>query len=565
VTTRSARFGFKWLIGPVFAVIALTAANLIALYGALHHAQTLLAGVQDALFTLGVSVALASAVLAVYHYGWARRLTHLFLLFILLELFYRFAYHGPVSPGLLLSVPETSQRETLELLAGHTTLTWSLSLVALATLAAVAFSWRSPIRISFKKCLTAGAVAALMMIAASALGSFQSAGTDKPALRALFPFDLASAFTAVGRDWAETRRLASRRRDFRFPDATLGKDSAARGAKQVYVMVIGETSRRANWSLFGYARNTSPRLDAIKNDLIVFDHATSNATNTILSLPLTLTRASAADWNRARGEKSILALLREAGFETHWISNQERSDVISNPITQIADDAQFSSFTADLPLLERDAGLDSNLIGRIIETVKKAPQDAKLAIVVHMEGSHFGYKDRYPKSFERFTNGQGSPRPLNDWQQRLVDEYDNSILFTDTNLGAIIEGLGACECAAGLVYFSDHGERLFEGGPSDGEFGHGFPSVAREEIEVPLFFWLSNRLRASSPDLVSRLGANAHTPVQLHNVFESMVDLAGVTYTGRQQALSLFSTGLKTPAELDVLNLQQNVVRLPAR
>src|SRR6202789_551571 len=124
--------------------------------------------------------------------------------------------------------------------------------------------------------------------------------------------------------------------------------SSRRTAAEIYVIVVGETSRRANWSLFGYSRGTTPRLDAMRSDLILFNRATSNATNTILSVPLALTRAAPGTRGVAHSEKSIITLLKQAGFATYWISNQARSDALENPISQIAREEHQVSFPTDM-------------------------------------------------------------------------------------------------------------------------------------------------------------------------------------------------------------------------
>ena len=121
----------QWL-GPAFAVAALMVPSVIALFGATSllyrppwlNAQTILTHrvlslPQYALLTVGLSAAVVSCALATYRWSLSQRLLHLFLFCILLELFYRFAYGGAVSPGILLSVPETSGRETGELLVGQ--------------------------------------------------------------------------------------------------------------------------------------------------------------------------------------------------------------------------------------------------------------------------------------------------------------------------------------------------------------------------------------------------------------------------------------------------------------
>ena len=77
----------------------------------------------------------------------------------------------------------------------------------------------------------AGAIA-LLMILASLLGSSVLRGGIQTPIRAaltelesLFPFDLATALVAVGRDWADSRWQASNRASFKFPNASLTNSS----------------------------------------------------------------------------------------------------------------------------------------------------------------------------------------------------------------------------------------------------------------------------------------------------------------------------------------------------
>jgi heptose-I-phosphate ethanolaminephosphotransferase len=289
---------------------------------------------------------------------------------------------------------------------------------------------------------------------------------------------------------------------------------------------------------------------------------TSNATNTILSLPLALTRAAPATRGIIRSEKSIVTLVKQAGFETFWISNQERSGVMSNSISQIALEADHVSFPPHVQLGAAIDRFDSNLLARFDEVLAGLPKDGKAVIFLHMEGSHFGYKDRYPASFEHFKNGEGAPRTLPDRQMRLVDEYDNSVYFSDFNLREVIDRLAGCGCKGGLVFFSDHGERLFDKGLTDSDFGHGFPSVSRQEIEIPFFIWLSNAYQEANPLAVARLKANTQSAAQLHNLFETIVDLTGIDYDNRNSALSLFSDRFQSASRLDVLNLEEETVSL---
>jgi glucan phosphoethanolaminetransferase (alkaline phosphatase superfamily) len=562
-------------LGPTFVIFALALPNAIFLFELAHQAPNTIGWIagplvtlRQTLFVVGCTGILISAALATYRFALARRTLHLLLFFILLDVFYRLAYSGPVSPGLLHAVPETSQRESLELLAGHPALTFFLSGVGLVGICALVQSWRLDLRFSTRRCIQAGAISTLMIVTSLAIAIFPTREHKVSAavvreMRGIFPLDIAISFGAVAIDGFQARRNAAVRAAFAFSNPHLVAAAERRSGAEVYVIVVGETSRRRNWSLFGYARRTNPRLEEISDNLVLFNRMTSNATNTILSLPLALTRAAPAARDAERSEKSIVTLLRQAGFGTYWISNQERPALNTSPISQIALEADHVSFPDDRSQSGSADRFDSNLITRLDETLAQLPDEAKAVIFLHMEGSHFSYRQRYPQDFAVFPDGHDPPRALPDRQMQLVDDYDNSILFTDHNLRKAIDGLTRCRCKAGLIFFSDHGERLFDNGLTDSDFGHGFPDIARQEIEVPFLVWLSSEYQSANPSVLTRLRENAKSAAQLHNLFETIVDMTGVDFDNRTATLSLFSNQWRPPANLQVLDLDEDIVTLP--
>jgi glucan phosphoethanolaminetransferase (alkaline phosphatase superfamily) len=565
---------FKYL-GPAFVVFSLAVPNAIFLFqlirqlpGSSAWMPSALQPLRQALFVIGCTGLLMSAALAIYRFAIARRMLHLLLILILLDVFYRLAYGGPISPGLLQAIPETSQRESLELLAGHPALTIFLSGVGLLAICAAVQSWRPHFRFSIRRCMQTSIISALMIVASLAIAVLPprrsytvSAAVGE--LQGLFPLDIAVAFGAVTIDRLHVRHDAAARAAFAFSNPHMIGAAGSRSGAEIYVVVVGETSRRRNWSLFGYARHTNPRLEEIGGNLALFNQMTSNATNTILSLPLALTRATPADREPERSEKSIVTLLKRAGFSTYWISNQERSALGSSPIAQIALEADHVSFPDGKAQSTSSDRFDSNLVTRLDQTLAQLPPEAKAVIFLHMEGSHFSYRQRYPPDFAVFPDGHGAPRSLPDRQMQLVDEYDNSVLFTDRNLRGAIDSLAQRRCKAGMIFFSDHGERLFDNGLTDGDFGHGFPNIARQEIEIPFLVWLSSEYQRANPSALARLRKNSKAPAQLHNLFETIVDMTGVDFGNRAATLSLFSDRWQPPTSLQVLNLNENIVTLP--
>ena len=69
---------------------------------------------------------------------------------------------------------------------------------------------------------------------------------------------------------ADAREIQKQRKH-----STLGATKAPSADEEIYVWVIGETSRPQNWSLFGYGRDTTPRLRAIPDIIALPDMLTT--------------------------------------------------------------------------------------------------------------------------------------------------------------------------------------------------------------------------------------------------------------------------------------------------
>lgn len=106
-----------------------------------------------------------------------------------------------------------------------------------------------------------------------------------------------------------------------------------------------------------------------------------------------------------------------------------------------------------------------------------------------MMGSHVNYASRVPEAFRRFSSTEDiPPRP---WRRGramgYINDYDNSILYGDTVLADIIELLRTVPNAC-FLYFSDHGEEVFDTLP---QHGHVHELRSRHYLDIPFFIWLS--------------------------------------------------------------------------
>lgn len=292
-----------------------------------------------------------------------------------------------------------------------------------------------------------------------------------------------------------------------------------------YVLVVGESSRPDHWSLYGYGRETNPRLSKEEN-LVVYRDVVTSAALTQIAVPLILTRGSAADLDRTEREKSIISAFREVGFATYWLSTQQR-DVWSGAVNRYSAEADHERY------FERV--FDGVLLDEFRRVLGKShDRNRKVFIVLHTQGSHFTYADRYPSEAARFSSASGDRSD----HQRLIDEYDDSIVYTDYILAELVDMLRGWGGVASLLYVSDHGENL-----RDDErelFGHFLNN--EYDLPVPMVLWYSDGFARRYPAKVASARLHAGGRLSTRAVFFTLAEMAEIQFPDMPtEQLSLLS------------------------
>jgi heptose-I-phosphate ethanolaminephosphotransferase len=265
-------------------------------------------------------------------------------------------------------------------------------------------------------------------------------------------------------------------------ESSWGDVSAGENSPKILVIGIGESLRAANLSIYGYSRETTPRLSRRSSELDIYTHAYSAGTNTWNSLPASLTLFGA----RPDFGKSILRLAEDAGYKTYWLSNQTRFSTYDFSVSSIADQAGHVYFVSDE--FEDDMH-DEVLVPKLAEILRAAADDDNRHLVVlHFMGSHLRFHERYPESFAKFTGGS-----------KELDRYDNSVLYTDFVQDQVLDLVQ--EYGGEYLFFADHGL-----GDPEGEYSlkHDLrPTPGAESLHVPFFTTRNEGLRISPDDTVS--------------------------------------------------------------
>lgn len=322
---------------------------------------------------------------------------------------------------------------------------------------------------------------------------------------------------------------------------TVTGNVAGKGEPTTYVVVIGESMRRSQMSLYGYGRDTTPGLNAEKR-LLRFDNVVSAAAHTLYSVPMMLSLEKPDNPEAFYRYGNLVQLFNDAGFDTYWVSNQAR---LGEHDTKIAAIAGFARQANWLNSDFHSRSLDAKLLPPLRDILGKGDRRDKV-IFVHMIGSHPPADRRYPPEFAVF---RGAPA---DSPQAALDDYDNSVRYTDHILTQIFAMLRTQRSS--LVFFSDHGLEWDPGTPP--YLFHGGRKPSRAAYEVPLLFWFSDSY--PMPHLAQE---RAGKPYNLGSIFHTIVDWAGLRVEQFDPARSILSAEFKAESPRMVLTADHKVVR----
>jgi lipid A ethanolaminephosphotransferase len=341
--------------------------------------------------------------------------------------------------------------------------------------------------------------------------------------------------------------IARGAQDARAPREPVGTDArmirvAMAPRSRVFVLVVGETARAANFSLLGYSRATTPEL--AKLDVMAFRNVTSCGTSTEVSVPCMFSPYGRQDYDerRIRNSEGLLDVLARAGYEVKWLDNQSGCKGVCKG--------------AGIEYRKLDAKLAADLCegGECHDGILVRALQAELAhaggntvIVLHMMGNHGpAYFKRYPAAFRRFTPDCATAELRTCSREQVVNSYDNAIAYTDHVLAGVVEVLrDAAGMDTAMIYVSDHGESLGE----NGLYLHGLPySIApATQTHVPMIAWLSPGFAAGNFVSSRCVGGKADAPLSHDNLFHSVLGLLDVRTRAYRSERDLFESCRSLP------------------
>jgi len=314
---------------------------------------------------------------------------------------------------------------------------------------------------------------------------------------------------------------------------------------QSAVIVLLDTLRADHLGCYGYARPTSPEIDAVAAQGVVFEQAISCAPWTRPSIGAIL---SGLYPRGTSGEKEIASSLverfRDAGFATAafteggWFTREAGLDL------------GFDEFLEATGTIDAELGPDGPDPARgAAQTFARAqgwrerPREERFLLVIHTYEVHAPYTHR------EFVEGM-DPQRIGPWfgvdllaslrsgqlvlspgeREYVKALYDGDVRSADRQVGGLLASLDRLDLSETtlVVLTSDHGEELGEHHPDYvGDHGH---SLRDHLLRVPLI--VRDPTRAAIP---LRVAAQVRTI----DVLPTVADLLGVVVPGALDGASL--------------------------
>ena len=304
---------------------------------------------------------------------------------------------------------------------------------------------------------------------------------------------------------------------------------------ETHVIIIGESTTSWHMQLYEYERETNPKLMEIKENLLVFEDVISPNNHTIMSLEKILSFASINEINK-KENASVVQLANMAGYSTYWISNQ-RPIGFNESVTALIANAASTIYYAETDDYNSNI-YDENIFAYFNKALKAKAE--KKIIFIHLIGTHTNYELRYPKEYEVFKN---KPKTLfpSEKNIKIINAYDNAVRYNDYIVRTIIDKVETQERPGVVIYFSDHGDEVFD---TMDFVGHSESIGSRPMYEVPMLVWLPPKDREKFINLLDKKNL-LQRKYNLEDFIHSYSDIIKIKHTKWDSTKSIFSPYFK--------------------
>ncbi|MEM1182990.1 MAG: sulfatase, partial [Acidobacteriota bacterium] len=316
--------------------------------------------------------------------------------------------------------------------------------------------------------------------------------------------------------------------------------------RRPHIVLISIDSLRADHlGCYGYGRPTSPTLDALAQDGVLFEDVSSSSSWTLpahaalfTGLPDSVHGADRGEHKLESWQRTLAEALQDHGYRTAGIWSgpllDPRFGFAQGFDSYLGLDAEAPDSWESRVQRSHEVVTGPRVLDRLEDVLRHRSEasgnsSAPLFLFIHLWDVHYDYIPPPPfdglfvePNYDGPVDGRGladlvlgkRPAPTGADLEHLKALYDGEIAFVDGQIAAILERLRA-ELDGELLTLvtADHGEEFFE----HGHFGHK-RTLFEESIRIP---WILH-----APDLLPT-NLRLAEPVRIVDVAPTQLELVG--------------------------------------
>lgn len=285
------------------------------------------------------------------------------------------------------------------------------------------------------------------------------------------------------------------------------------------IFILGESTNRNHMGIYGYSLPTTPNLQKLKEagKLHVFTDVISPHSHTVPVLEKLFTFYRTGFNGRWYEYNNLFTILKESGYKTAWISNQESFGVWGNVGRLYSEYCDYHKFVMLRESRDDVRSYDENVLP-YLESILESNNE-KSFYVIHLMGTHGGYKERYPITYNKFS-ANDEKNEKNKSQKEIISQYDNAVLYNDYVVSEIMKKVEDREAI--VIYVSDHADDVYDTGDYA---GHDEVNGTTNMIEIPMVIYETEKFKEKYPDLDKNLENSVNIPYMTDDMIHTLLDM----------------------------------------
>ncbi|UCH95986.1 MAG: sulfatase [Candidatus Aminicenantes bacterium] len=285
------------------------------------------------------------------------------------------------------------------------------------------------------------------------------------------------------------------------------------------ILILIDTLRADHLGCYGYPRNTSPEIDKLAKEGIIFKNMlaqtswTRPGTASILSGLYPKNHGANTREDSLAEEINLLPeILGKYGYTSYAFVANGNAGL---PVGFNQGYKKFFSFPERLNKDPLNIHVRSDMVNEsLLKFIRKLEDTSNNFIYVHYMDPHAPYipkekhfsksnKMMFPIDFFR----SGTIHSLDEDKQRqaveeMINAYDDEILYNDKMIGCLLQTLKMKNMYSNsiIIITSDHGEEFFE----HGDLSHGL-TLYDEQLKVPLIIRLPDKIHMTIDEIANQV------------------------------------------------------------